>query len=695
MRRYEAKNLIFNASIFVFAIIVCSNILCVDIVSAVDYSNSESLILNVYIKNSFSIDYSRENSYVDSINATLLSFPRTDGRQDNYFISINPEGYVDDKSITFNWERSQKKHFNILVESEVRTKYGSSYGSLYGSSNIKDKTPFPIKNSNALYEYVAPTEIIDVTPEIKDLAASLSLGKNDLFEVEYAFAEYVRRNIQYDLGTLTSDVNQKSSWVLGNRIGVCDELTNLFISLNRAVGVPARFVSGIAYTDLDNFDSNWVSHAWAEVYFPGVGWVPYDVTYGQYGYVDSSHIKLMESPDGHSPSIRYNYVGEDILLTPEDIETEVVVLEASKKYVPDYEFSASILEDEIGFGSYNIVYVDIENIDAYYVVADLYLAETAGVSIIEESKEFVLGKQIHRKQVLLKPFESKKISWIIKIDDDLRKNYIYTFPITVYNSLNQSSMTRFESREVYDHLSKPYVDGLVFESENKGVYNDQVSFRCEDVFEKEKYYVNDSFSIECIIDNKADKIFDATICSENFGECTDIRLPIQKVSVQFNGTLDEIGINTFLLRLEADDLEKSSFVNIRAIDVPVVEIINVNHPVNVRFNEPYSIVFDIEKSSYSTPENVIVQIISQTSRTEWKISELSEARKFVFNSDGKSLKPGVNNFEIIIDYRDDLHDTSEKFQTRKTFTITSEANSFENIVLYVNQISFFVEGLFH
>ena len=60
----------------------------------------------------------------------------------------------------------------------------------------------------------------------------------------------MRKNVKYDITTSTEDVSQKSSWVLKNKIGVCDEITNLFISLNRASGIPARFVSGVvSYVD--------------------------------------------------------------------------------------------------------------------------------------------------------------------------------------------------------------------------------------------------------------------------------------------------------------------------------------------------------------------------------------------------------------------------------------------------------------
>ena len=62
----------------------------------------------------------------------------------------------------------------------------------------------------------------------------------------------------------------------------------------RAVGVPAKFVSGVAYTDSPLFTERWGGHGWAEVYFPEIGWVAFDPTFGEFGWIDVGHIKNEE-----------------------------------------------------------------------------------------------------------------------------------------------------------------------------------------------------------------------------------------------------------------------------------------------------------------------------------------------------------------------------------------------------------------
>lgn len=59
--------------------------------------------------------------------------------------------------------------------------------------------------------------------------------------------------------------------------GDCGQVSLLYISLMRSLGVPARWESGwMLHPGEKNL------HDWAEVYFEGVGWLPVDVSFGRY-----------------------------------------------------------------------------------------------------------------------------------------------------------------------------------------------------------------------------------------------------------------------------------------------------------------------------------------------------------------------------------------------------------------------------
>lgn len=74
--------------------------------------------------------------------------------------------------------------------------------------------------------------------------------------------------------------------------GACRDLAVLFNSLCRAVGLPARFVSGYVYSE--DADASEL-HAWSEVYFPGAGWRGFDPSQGL--AVASQHVALAAAKD--------------------------------------------------------------------------------------------------------------------------------------------------------------------------------------------------------------------------------------------------------------------------------------------------------------------------------------------------------------------------------------------------------------
>ena len=65
-------------------------------------------------------------------------------------------------------------------------------------------------------------------------------------------------------------------YVLSEGHGDCGQVSLLYITLLRALGIPARWESGWM---LHPGDKN--LHDWCEVYFEGTGWVPCDVSFGR------------------------------------------------------------------------------------------------------------------------------------------------------------------------------------------------------------------------------------------------------------------------------------------------------------------------------------------------------------------------------------------------------------------------------
>ncbi|MBI1389378.1 MAG: transglutaminase family protein [bacterium] len=91
-----------------------------------------------------------------------------------------------------------------------------------------------------------------------------------------------RVNAEFKYDPNSTDVATPVFEVLESRRGVCQDFAHLQIACLRAMGVPAKYVSGYLRTTpppgkprLQGADA---SHAWVSVYVPGAGWIDVDPT---------------------------------------------------------------------------------------------------------------------------------------------------------------------------------------------------------------------------------------------------------------------------------------------------------------------------------------------------------------------------------------------------------------------------------
>ena len=87
----------------------------------------------------------------------------------------------------------------------------------------------------------------------------------------------ISRDFTYD--PAVTNVYTEVAEVLELRAGVCQDFAHLFIAAARAMGVPARYVSGYIHLPGEGGVMEGASHAWAEAWIPGSGWVGFDATH--------------------------------------------------------------------------------------------------------------------------------------------------------------------------------------------------------------------------------------------------------------------------------------------------------------------------------------------------------------------------------------------------------------------------------
>lgn len=85
---------------------------------------------------------------------------------------------------------------------------------------------------------------------------------------------YDRFTYQQGMTTSASPISE----TLEHGCGVCQDFTHLMIGLSRALGIPARYVSGLVHPDRERYRGFTQTHAWCELLFPSSGWVGFDPT---------------------------------------------------------------------------------------------------------------------------------------------------------------------------------------------------------------------------------------------------------------------------------------------------------------------------------------------------------------------------------------------------------------------------------
>ena len=113
------------------------------------------------------------------------------------------------------------------------------------------------------------------TPYIRALAASLTEGLSDPLQKARAFYDFITLNMKYTFMPAYFVLENIPETCARNFSGDCGIFSLLFITLCRAVGIPAQWQSGMAAEP--DFAC---AHDWARFYIAPYGWLSADPSYG-------------------------------------------------------------------------------------------------------------------------------------------------------------------------------------------------------------------------------------------------------------------------------------------------------------------------------------------------------------------------------------------------------------------------------
>jgi transglutaminase-like putative cysteine protease len=143
-----------------------------------------------------------------------------------------------------------------------------------------------------------------VTERTRTLAAELVEGQTTAYDKALVIEQYLRQYV-YDLEVSEppNDVTDVADYFLFElQRGYCDYYATAFVVLARLAGLPARFATGFTSGQWNPVDGQFIisennAHSWPEVYFPEVGWIPFEPTAGR------SPLLRIALPQGRSSSL--------------------------------------------------------------------------------------------------------------------------------------------------------------------------------------------------------------------------------------------------------------------------------------------------------------------------------------------------------------------------------------------------------
>lgn len=162
---------------------------------------------------------------------------------------------------------------------------------------VRSQTPFPLPAVPAdvrrFLNATAFTQRDD--PGIREAARRLTAGARTEQQAVTAILNFVVDHLQYHF----EPQSHTATYALETRSANCQGYAHLAIALLRAAGVPARVASGVSLSKgwrVTHTDGTLTlkmgqgRHAWVEIFYPDLGWIPYDPQTSQL-FVSLYHVR--------------------------------------------------------------------------------------------------------------------------------------------------------------------------------------------------------------------------------------------------------------------------------------------------------------------------------------------------------------------------------------------------------------------
>ena len=163
------------------------------------------------------------------------------------------------------------RHYGLDEPLARIQRYASAYPVQYNAGELVDLGPYLIADQPRDHE-VLTAWIAQVLPQLPDSSLQVLDALGAAVHRAFRYARREEEGVQAPTETI----------MLGT--GTCRDFALLFMEAARSLGFAARFVTGYLHDEDTGIDAGedmaggGATHAWADVFVPGAGWVEFDPT---------------------------------------------------------------------------------------------------------------------------------------------------------------------------------------------------------------------------------------------------------------------------------------------------------------------------------------------------------------------------------------------------------------------------------
>ena len=230
------------------------------------------------------------------------------------FDRSSPNLDAESASVTFKKAKGDKTAYNIsfyemnlqerAFQDMLRSADGFSYDNYIAIEPdkidmierefyVRDTENFSLRRDdfNKLYKeradkiYNSYTQLPEDLPlRVRDLAYEITKDEDNKYDKLKAIEAYlIQYEYSYTPGKKPENADFVDYFLFHNKEGYCTSFATAMAVLGRSIGIPTRYVEGYVVDYNDKNDSGYLvrnsdAHSWAEAYFEGVGWIPFEAT---------------------------------------------------------------------------------------------------------------------------------------------------------------------------------------------------------------------------------------------------------------------------------------------------------------------------------------------------------------------------------------------------------------------------------